>query len=58
MESLDLDNEIVTVRRVDKKSLLKIPRILTDTKLPADAKKELENFFEHIIKKYGLNIDE
>ena len=31
-------------------------RVLTDTKLPADAQKELENFFEHIIKKYGLDI--
>jgi len=55
MESLDLDNETITVRRVNQKSLLKIPRILTDTKLPADAKKELETFFEHIIKKYGLD---
>ena len=55
LESIDLDNETVTVRRVNKKSLLNIPRILTDTKLPANAKKELESFFEHIIKKYGLD---
>ncbi|MBP3722597.1 MAG: hypothetical protein J6I62_05040, partial [Selenomonadaceae bacterium] len=56
LESLDLDNETITLRRVNKKSLLNIPRILTDTKLPADAQRELENFFEHIIKKYGLDI--
>ena len=55
LESLDLDNETITLRRVNKKSLLNIPRILTDTKLPTDAQKELENFFEHIIKKYGLD---
>ena len=55
LKSLDLDNETITLRRVNKKSLLNIPRILTDTKLPTDAQRELENFFEHIIKKYGLD---
>ena len=55
LENLDLENEKITVHRVDPKSLLKIPDILLRQKLPEDAIFELESHFKYIIHKYGLN---
>ena len=43
LENLDLDHERITVRRVKPDSLLNVPRLLTETKLPVDARQELEN---------------
>ena len=43
LENLDLDHERITVRRVKPYSLLNVPRLLTETKLPVDARQELEN---------------
>ncbi|MBR6013458.1 MAG: exodeoxyribonuclease III [Selenomonadaceae bacterium] len=54
LENLDLENEKITLRRLNPKSLLKVPDELTRQKLPADAIFELETHFNYIIEKYGL----
>lgn len=57
LEKLDLKNEKIILRRVNPKSLLKIPEELTRQKIPADAIFELETHFHYIIDKYGLNLN-
>lgn len=56
LEKLDLPNEKITLRRINPKSLLKIPEELTRQKIPADAIFELETHFSYIIDKYGLKL--
>lgn len=55
MASFDLEKEKITFRRKeDGRSKLHIPVILTSGKLPDNAVYEIENHFQYIIKKYGL----
>ena len=56
LEKLDLANEKIILRRINPKSLLKVPEELTRQKIPADAIFELETHFNYIIDKYGLKI--
>ena len=56
LEKLDLANEKIILRRINPKSLLKVPEELTRQKIPADAIFELETHFSYIIDKYGLKL--
>ena len=55
MEKLDLAKKKVTFKRcATNRSRLKIPRELTDQRIPDDAIFELDRFFKQIIRKYCL----
>lgn len=55
LKALDLERETIILARIDDGLMrLKIPEALTGKKLPDNAVFELENFFEYVIKKYGL----
>ena len=55
MHKLDLKKQKVIFARAEESvSHLNVPEILTSHKIPDDAKIELEEFFEYIIKKYGI----
>ena len=41
-------------RNEDRMAKLEIPRVLTEGKIPDNAKYELETHMAYIIKKYGL----
>ena len=55
IKRLHLNQRYVVFYRFDKASnSLQIPPILMSNKIPQKAKYELENYFQYIIKKYGL----
>lgn len=55
LASVDFQKQKVTLHRVDDgMSKLVIPKVLTDGKIPDNARFELETHMEYIIKKYGL----
>lgn len=55
LSSVDFLKQKVTLRRDDDgMSKLVIPKVLTDGKIPDNARFELETHMEYIIKKYGL----
>ena len=50
----DDKQKVVFKRKKKKSSKLDIPTALLSSKLPNSAKYELEQFFDYILKKYGL----
>lgn len=55
MVSVDFQKQKVSLRRDDDgMSKLVIPKVLTEGKIPDNARFELETHMEYIIKKYGL----
>ena len=55
IKALHLSEQRVVFRKVAQKvSGLVVPKVLQENKLPDDAVYEINQFFKHIIKKYGL----
>ena len=55
IKKLDIEHKTVTFHLVEKGTTpLEIPSAFTNSRIPEDAKYELENFFKYIEKKYGL----
>lgn len=55
IQRLHLESKRVVFRKnVHAASGLKVPKVLTDSKLPQNAIYELEEFFKYVIKKYNL----
>lgn len=55
MARLDIEKETVRFQRCREGLVhIRLPQWLTDRKIPDDARCELENYFEHIKRKYNL----
>lgn len=55
IKRVDLKKKVVSFYLVDKgTSPIDIPETFTNSRIPEDAKYELENFFKYVEKKYGL----
>ncbi len=55
IQNLHLDKKYIVFRKENTAiSRLKIPEVFLTQKIPMDAKFEIENYLEHIKKKYGL----
>lgn len=58
MKKLDMKRKTVTFGLVERGvTTLEIPEVLINSKVPPDAKFELEKFMEYIIEKYGIHKD-